>query len=475
MTMRKHALSGLKWTAGAKFGGQIVTWGITLMVMRLLSPEDYGLLAMATVFIAFMLMLAEAGLTPALIQKKEIDEASLRQAFGIIIVINLSLLVVLNLLASYIASFFGDERLIPILRVLSLQFLLTMVGTIPDVLLHRELKFKKLSLIYLTAAVSSSVLTLILALSGYGIWSLVFGTILASGWRVVAVNLFAPFFKLPHFSLLGMRSFIAFGGTVTISRLLWFFFNQADIIIVGKLLGQEMLGFYSVAMHLASLPVQRVSAIVKQVAFPVFSRFQHDREELCHAVIKAVRILSLVAFPVLWGISSIAHEIILIFLGQKWQSAILPLQLLTLMMPLRMVDNFFSSATDAFGRPDINMKNLLFASCVMSIAFLVGSQWGIIGVAISWVAVYPIVFLNYCHSLRVMGLRLRDLLMAIAPALVAAVGMYAAIWSIRWLFVGDVSQLMQLMAMLVTGVLTYGGLTLCLNRQGYREVLNIFR
>ena len=372
MTLREQVLSGLKWTAGAKLGGQIITWGITLMVIRLLSPEDYGLLAMATVFLAFLLMMAEVGLGPALVQKQDVDEVSLRQTFGIVIVVNLSLLVALNLLAPLIARFFEDERLVQILPVLSLQFLIIAITIVPEVQLQRKLEFKNLSLIDLTAAVSSSVLTLLLAFAHYGVWALVCGSLFAGVWKAVAINVMAPFRVLPSFSWRGMRGVLVFGGNITMARLLWFFFTQIDVVIVGKLLGKEMLGLYSIAMHLASLPVQRVSGILNQVAFPVFSRFQHDREKLGDFIIKAMRTLSFIAFPILWGISSIASEIVSLFLGQRWENAILPLQLLSLMMPLRMLNNFLPSVTDALGRPDIGLKNVLLASIVMPISFMIG-------------------------------------------------------------------------------------------------------
>lgn len=474
MTIREQALSGLKWTAGGKFGAQIITWGITLVVIRLLTPEDYGLLAMATVFLAFMLMLSEAGLTPALIQKQDLDETSLRSVFAIVIIVNVGLLILLNLLAPLIAAFFDEERLIAVLRVLSLQFLIVIFATLPNVQLYRELKFKKLSLIHLAASISGSILTLILAFSQYGVWALVLGSLFTSIFNVVSLNVVAPFYLRPRFSLNGMRTLLSFGGNITLSRLLWFFFTQVDVIIVGKLLGKEMLGFYSVAMQLASLPVQRISVIVNQVAFPVFSKIQNDREQLRKFVLKAVRLLSLVAFPVLWGISSVANEMVLLFLGLKWQSAILPLQLLALMMPFRMLAYFLPSATDSLGRPDISMKNVFLASIVMPIALLIGSQWGIVGVSVAWVTAYPIIlFINYHRSLRVIELRLKDLLFAIRSTVISAVGMYLTVWLMSSLLGSEINQMAKLLIMIVTGVLVYGGFTLILNKRGYQEVINL--
>ena len=475
MITRKLILSGLKWTAGARFGSQIITWAITLLIIRLLSPEDYGLMAMATVCIAFMLMVSEAGLMPALVQRQEINETVLRQAFGIVIVMNLGLMIILNLLAPMIAGFFAEERLIKILQVLSLSFLFFAIQTIPEVILQRELKFKNLALVEFLVGVSSSVLTLILAFAEYGIWALVYGYIFSGLFRALALNLTAPFYKLPIFSLQGMKSLLFFGGTISVSRILWFFFTQIDIVIVGRLIGKEALGFYSVAMHLASLPVQKVSAIVNQVTFPVFSRIQHERESIRSYVIKGIRALSFVAFPILWGISSIANEFVMLFLGQKWQQVILPLQLLPLMLPLRMIINFLPTAIDALGRPDVGVKNVLLASIVMPIAFVIGSQWGIVGVAVAWVTVYPVVLvINIHRMLLVVGLRLNYFFQVIAPAFGSAVGMYAAVWGTSWLLGGDINQIIKLLVMVMIGVLTYIGLSLVINKLGYREILGLF-
>ena len=472
MVMRHQILSGLKWTAGARFGGQIITWAVTLLVMRLLSPEDYGLLAMATVFVMFMLMFSEAGLSPALIQKDEIDENALRQSFGFVIVSNFILILILNLCAPIIADFFGDEQLVLILRVLSLQFVFVMVCTIPGALLQRNLKFKSMSLIFLGTTILTSLLTLALAYTGYGVWSLVFGSIFSGACRAIIYNVVEPFRLFPKFSMQGMKSILFFGGNVTLSRLLWALYNQADIIIVGKLLGKEVLGFYSVGMHIASLPVQKVSGIVNHVALPIFSRMQHDQEEIRASVIKAIRVLSFIAFPLLWGISSIANEFVLLFLGQKWHSAILPLQLLALIMPLKMIATFLPNAANAVGRPDISVKNVILASIIMPIAFLIGVQWGIAGVAIAWVTVYPVVLaINAHRMLLVIGSQLLDLLRAIGPAVFTTTIMYINVWGVRWLLEDSVDLLTKFIVMILIGALTYVGLTLLTNKKGYQEIL----
>jgi O-antigen/teichoic acid export membrane protein len=475
MKFKNEIVRGLKWTAGAKFGSQLITWGITIFVMRLLAPADYGLLAMASVFFALLGMFAEIGLGPALVQQAETSPQKLRQAFGVILLINLALFILLNASASLIALFYAEPKLTDVIRVMSLQFLIIPFLVIPEVLLQRRLDFKYRSLSDLGSTVIGSVATLILALSGFGVWSLAIGNLAGVFFRAVFFNIFAPFRAWPSFSLQGMRSTLAFGGNVTGSKFLWFFFTQADTVIVGRVLGGEILGIYSVALHLATLPVQRVSAILNQVAFPAFSRFQHDRELIAAQLLKALGLIALVAFPVLWGMSGVTPELIAVLLGPKWTAAILPMQILTLVMPFRAVVGFLPSVTDAIGRPEIGMSNALLGCIVMPIAFYIGAQWGIKGVSLAWLLVYPIVLaINMKRMISAVGVRLRDVLARLAPTLMCAVGMYLAIAGTRLLIAGRTDHLGTLIIEIAVGGLTYIVLTLLLNPSAMTDLKPMF-
>jgi O-antigen/teichoic acid export membrane protein len=474
--MRAQFLWGLKWMAGARLGSQVVTWAITLLVMRLLAPADYGLLAMASVFVGFLLMMAEAGLWPALVQKRDLDESELAQVFGIVIAINLGFALLINAGAPLVARFFHEERVIDILRALSLQFVLTALGVIPGAQLNRKLKFRSLSLVNLLAAVSSSILTLMLAYLHFGVWALVFGTLFSGLLKAAALNALSPVRVCPRLSLVGMKRLLYFGGFVTGSRLLWFFFTQADVLVVGRILGQELLGLYSVAMHLASLPVQRVNSILNQVTFPVIARFQQDRENVAKFVVRALCGLSLIAFPILWGISSIASEIVEVALGAPWHDAVLPLRLLALTMPLRMLVSFLPSATDALGHPELGFWNSFWAAVLMPPAFVLGSRWGIAGVATAWVVVYPFVLLlNMRRMLAVIGVRHRDVVAVVLPAAISAGAMYVSVWGIGQVIADSGGRIERLTTLTAVGAAVYCLLTLILNRQGYRNMVSLLR
>lgn len=472
MTLRTQILAGLRWIAGAKFGGQMITWTVTIVVMRVLEPADYGLQAMASVFIGFFLLLAELGLGPALVQKTEISQEKLQQVLGVILLVNCTLFLLLNAAAPAIAAFMGDTRLETVIRILSLQFPLLALAVIPEAQLQRKLDYKLRAMIELGTAMVGSIVTLSLALGGAGVWALILGNLGAVVAKVVVMNIVSPFRHWPSFSLVGMRGLLTFGGSVTTSSILWFVFWQADILIAGKMLGKEVLGHYAVAMHLASLPVQRVSAIINKVAFPAFSRFKEEKQSVSNEVVNAIAILSFFGFPLLWGLSSVAPELIAVVLGEGWSGAILPLQLLAVMMPFRLIIGFLPAVTDALGHPQIGIKNVVLACAVMPAAFYFGSRWGAIGVAAAWVAVYPIVLMiNAQRMLRVFELHLSDMFRVVLPAVMASAAMYVAVIGARMVAPASATQTLSLTGMIIAGAATYVATSSLCNRQLMRCVV----
>ena len=474
MNLRSQVLSGLIWSGGARFASQLMTWGITLVVIRLLSPSDYGLLAMATVFINFLALLAEAGLGLALVQAGRVDEATLRRIFGAVIAIDCALFIVQFAASPAIAHFFSEQRLVLIVRVLALQFLLGIFAVVPTALLSRNLDFKRQSVVEVVSAVTGSVATLFMALAGYGVWALITGNLGSVVVRSIGINIVAPFLKRPDFSFRELRGAMAYGGRVTAARLLWFVYSQADTIIVGKLLGKELLGYYSVSMHLASLPVQRIASILNQVGFAAFAKIQHDPKQAGLYVLKGVRVLSFVAFPVLWGMSSIAPELVTVVLGPKWDLAILPLQVLTLVVVLRVVNVVLSTAVDGLGRADVTLFNIVVANAVMLPAFAVGSVWGLMGLTLVWGFVSPIVTLiTWIRVVRVVMLRIQDIVSAMLPSAFCAGGMYGVVFLARRYVTHGQQGIIDLSILIAGGVASYSLLSVTLNGKGCKETVDL--
>jgi O-antigen/teichoic acid export membrane protein len=476
MTLREQALSGFRWNASARMASQVITWAITLVVIRLLTPEDYGLVAMSTVFVLFLSAFSQFGLGAAIIQKNDVDESILRRAFGVTLVAHFLMAALLMLAAPLVATFYAEPRVIPIIRVLALQFIVAAFAVIPDAQLQRRMEFRKRSLLDLSATIIASTTTLVMALAGAGVWALVAGTLISQFLKTIGIKYLAPFLHWPDFSVRGMRSLFRFGGQITATQVLWLFSSLIHVIICGRWLGKEAAGFYSVAMHLASLPNQRVLGIINQVAFPAFSRMQNNVGRVAENLLLGVRFLSFFAFPLMWGISSIAPEIVDVILGPKWTPSTIPLQILGLIMPFRMISNFVPAAVQGMGRSDILLHNSIYAAVVLPIAFLIGTNWGLVGISLTWLVVSPLLFTQaMLRILPALGLRMSQLLGAIKSAVGAGVIMYLAVTVTRYFLLDGQNGVLRLCVLIIVGALTYCAVSFGFNRKATNEVVEILK
>jgi len=477
MSIGGKVISSLRWMAVARFSGQVLSWVVTIFVIRILTPDDYGLMAMAMVAITLLALLNEMGMGSVLVQQQELDHRTVECIFGLLILINGALYTSLYLGAPLIAVFFEEPRLVEILRVIALQFIFMPFSVVANSMLSRRMDFRRMSFVDMWKIIAASITTLTLALNGYGIWALVFGNLLGALVDAVGATLAAKCWYRPRFRFSGMKQMIGFGGYVMASRILFFIYVRADIFIIGKLLGKDLLGLYSVAKDLASLPMEKVSGVLNMVGFSAFSRIQDDRDEVREKLLKAVRILSFFAFPMFAGISSISPEIVEVILGEKWLAAIVPLQLLSLIIPLRMVQNIIPPVLMSIGRPEVAVSNLVIACIIMAVSFLIGVQWGINGVSQAWLFGYPVFFVIMLkRSLPILGLTIAEYLKSMyGPAMVAGV-MYFAVIVVRQtvtqsMFSGPV----DLAVLVGTGALIYGTLMLLTQRQACNEMLILFR
>ncbi len=476
MDLRGKVLSGLGWSAGTKLLGQSLSWAASVIVIRLLEPGDYGLMAIAGVFILFLATLSEFGLGAALIQRQKLDETILRQVFGLLIVINFCLFLLLFSVAPLIARFFEEHRISLIIRVLSIQFLVMSFGTIPRSLIIRKMDFKKLSIVDVISTIMGSLATLILAMMGWGVWSLVCGNLAISLCSTAILNFISPNPRVPRFSFNEMRQTISFGGYVTLNGIMWFFLSQADMFIIGKSVGKELLGFYSMAKNVALLPIEKATGVIGQVAFPAFSSIQNDLQKSGAHFLKAVRIVSFFAFPVLWGVSSIAPELVGVLFGNKWYLASLPLQILSLVVPFRMIRDLLIPTMNGLGRPDLSFFNSFFAAMVIPLAILIGIHWGLVGVSIAWVFAFLLVFLcNLLYVVRVLKITVSNILVAMMKPVLGAATMYAGIMTIKMVFGTNAKSVWHLILLIVAGTIIYSTAIMTMHMDGCREVLRLMK
>jgi teichuronic acid exporter len=433
LTIERQAVAGLRWSTVAKLTSQAASWAVTLAVFRLLSPDDYGLMALCMVVISVLAGFAEFGLGSSLVQAVTLGSKDLSRIAGAIFLLNIGAGLLTALAAPAIALGLGDGRLTLLLQVSSLQFALTALDTVPYSMAYRSMRFKRLAGVEFTVTLVGALATLLLAWGGAGVWALVFGNLTSAGLRTTLYLSLGGFVR-PSFDMSGIGSYVRFGGVVTVTRLIWQLTSQADVLIAGRMFASELVGIYSVSTHLATLPMSKAMSVINQVAFPAVARLQDEMPRLRYQLLRSLRLLAVAAIPALWGISAVSQEFVDVILGSKWHRAILPLQLVSLVTPLRMFQAVLSTALTGIGRADLELRNTVVGAIVLPTSFLVGARYGLNGLALSWLLGVPIVYaLNLPRTLRAFGFTLLDLASAVRAPLIAGGVMYASVSAARLL------------------------------------------
>jgi O-antigen/teichoic acid export membrane protein len=229
-----------------------------------------------------------------------------------------------------------------------------------------------------------------------------------------------------------------------------------DIIIGGRYLGVNLLGLYSVALSIASIPLDKVLPAVTQVSFAAFSRIQGERERVVRNLVRGVHLVSLLAFPVFFGIAAVSPDFVPLVLGEKWLEIVPLLQLLCLVLPLKGIASLMAPALYAIGRPGVNVGNTIMVLIAMTVAFAIGVNYGVIGMAGAWVAAYPLVFcIAAARSLRAIGVPLREFIGAITMPAAAAAVMCGAVLGIRTILPDHMQLWLRLAITIVAGIGVY--------------------
>lgn len=475
MTFRSQVLSALKWTVIGRASTQLVSWGITIVVMRLLAPDDYGLIAMATLFSGLFAVVAEIGMGSSIIQTKDITSTQIRQVYGVVFLSNLAIFLLLALVIAPLAAlFFAEPRVESVIRVVALQFIPAVFAVIPSAMLDRDMEYRGRAAVDFTSTLGGALFTLLLAYGGYGAFALAWGPVVSGFLRGIGLNWIKPYREFPSFDFSGVGHMLRFGRDVAANRLVYYFYSQADAFIVGKLLGKYELGLYSVAMNLASMPASRLAVTIDQVAFPAMSKVRRDGGDVSHYVLGSLRCVSLVSFPTMWGMSSVAPELIDVLLGENWIAATTALVLLCLVMPLRVLGPILHASLQSVGKANVSFKNTYTTAIAMCIAFIVGCQFGLSGLAIAWVIGFPLCFLlTIFRAAPHLGLTLVEMLKALNRPILLSGLMYGTVAGMRQVL--SLHGLPLLLVLIGVGAATYAMLSLILNRDGLTEAFRLLR
>ena len=386
MSLRKKTVEGVVWSAGLQWGEQFVGFIVFSVLARLLGPEDFGLVALASVFINFLQIFNNQGIAEAIVQKEEIQKEHLDTAFWFSIGIGLLLSIASICFSSLIAEIFNQKRIIPVISCLSISFIIKALNSVQGSLLRRKMEFKLLSIRSFVGVIAGAIVGLFLAFGGYGVWSLVFQRLINILFGVLLlwyVSDWRPGFSL---SIEKFKELLPFGVSITGLNLFSFLRQNSDSLLIGYFLDSTSLGYYNVAYRIMQIIVTLFAGVVGKVSLPAFSKLQNDSDKLIKVFYEATSLASILLFPVFCGVFSLAPELVVGMFGSEWSPSIRILQILSILGILSCISWIQSSIITAVGKPDIRLWITALNSILGTISFAFFMQWGIEKAAIALVA-----------------------------------------------------------------------------------------
>jgi O-antigen/teichoic acid export membrane protein len=472
--LKQRTVTGVLWSAGASVGQQLLNFAVTVVLARLLLPADFGLVATIAVFTGFVTLFVDFGLSAALIQRTTLTERHRSSAFWMNLAAGLLLAGVVAALAPGLARFFNAPRLVDLTLVLSLNFVVGSLAIVQSALLQRSMNFRRLGAIGIVSTVIGGAAAIAMAVTGYGVWSLIVQLVATTGARTTLLWFGSDWRPRRIVDREAMRELWRFSRNLAGYTAVNYWARNADNLVIGKFVGATGLGIYSRAYNLMLMPIQQISTVTARVMFPALSRIQTDPERVKRAYLRAVGIIALLSFPATAGLFVVAKPFILTLYGAKWAGVVPILQILCvagLMQPVAATTGWIYQSQ---GRTDWLFRWGLVASTTMICAFGIGIIWGVKGVAVAYaIAIYGVLYFTFAIPGRLIGMQVRDVFVAVRGALVSALGMAGIVWAAGSMLPPAWPPAAVLLIQFGIGALSYGVLIRAFVLQPYLELKNL--
>lgn len=388
MNIKEHkqkTVSALKWKTMDQLVSQMITLGIGILLMRYITPKEFGLLGMVSVFSGFMIILADFGLSTSLIHKKKIDEIDKNTLFYVNLLIGIFFTLLLFFGSTYIANFYNTPELSRIAKYMSILFTIQAFGMVQSNMIRKELKFKLFFIIGLINSIIGGVLALYLALHNYGVWALVYMQLVNSILATIIFWFIGKWHPKFIFSFDRLKEHLGFSLPLLGSRTLNYWSRNADNLLIGKFLGSGALGLYSKAYALMMLPLKKISGTISSVMLSSFSLIQDDKERIKLIYLKMSRVIAFITFPMMGILFISAKPLVAFAFGEKWMDIVFLLKVFSLAGAIGSIVTLNGNIYISQGKTAFLFKLKIFTTILNITAIVVGLQFGIKGVAIGFV------------------------------------------------------------------------------------------
>ncbi len=407
--MRSNAKHSVLWSGIQRIADQGIRFVITIVIARILSPEDYGLIAMLAIFFSIADAFIDSGLSGALIQKKNCSEKDYNSVFVFAFVVSVILYSVLYLSAPLIAKFYDNELLIDLSRIYLLCLIINAIGIVPMTIMYKELQFKQFAYISTGINIFSGVVAIIAAYAGFAYWALAFQVLITSVLSTIAYIVKTKWRPTFSFSLDSFKSMISFGFPVLLTSIIYAVYNNLYSLIIGAKYNSRELGTYNRAYSFATLVPIAFSDFTMRAMFPVLSRIQDNREELKSKVLEMIHLSMYVVAPINIYLIFNSSDVINIILGEKWLGLIPYFSVFCISGMAYIYTNIHMTAFKVIGKTRILFISETLRKVVGLIVVFITVSHGVM-VMVYGLLVYSVIdvlisaiFLNHCLSVGVLS------------------------------------------------------------------------
>lgn len=456
MSLRKATLTGISWVGSAQVIKQVFQFTISVFLARLLSPHEFGLLAMVTVFTSFAGVFSDFGLGLAIVQKLNIEERHINAVFWINVMIGFGLTVIFICLAPLFAHFYHEPLLLSLTFVIAFYFIVSALSVVQKSLLQRKMNFKALSIADLSSTFISGIVAIYMAKTGCGVWSLI-----GQLYTQVIINTTIIWFNSswrPSFSikLKPVKELFNFSLNLLGFNVINYWSRNLDSMLIGKFIGSAQLGIYARAYQLMLLPLTQIVFILTQVMVPALSTIQKDIGKMRTIYKDSIQAIAFVTFPLMLGLFVVSTSFIIVIYGDKWRGAIPILQILCFVGMVQSIVSPIGWIYNSLGRTDIQFKWGILSSILYFVSFIIGLHWGIIGVAVAYcIANIIILYPTLAIALRLIDLRPTSIFKSIFGILVCSIIMAISTFCIDYFLFQSIPIVIKLATDIVFSILIY--------------------
>ena len=473
--LKKKTVKGMAWSAIERFSTQGVQFVFGIILARLLTPADYGVIAMLTIFLAVSQTFIDSGFANAVIRKIDRTEKDMATMFFFNIGMSVVCYTVIFFTAPFIADFYKMQDLTLILRILAIKLIFQSFSTVQVTNLTIKVDFKKQAKISLSAAILSGVVGIYFAYHGYGVWSLVIQSLFSTLFCAIVYWLAVRWHPTCFFSKESFKYLFSYGSKIVASALLNTLYNNIYALVIGKFYTPAQLGNYSKADRFAQFPSQNITGIIQRVSFPILSQLQTDQKRLRSGYIKFINLSAFAVFPLMMGLLALARPCTMVFLTDKWENMIILLQILCLSMMWYPVHAINLNLLQVIGRSDLFLKLEIIKKIIGVAILAITLPMGILEMCIGQiVAAWINLFVNTYYSGKFLQAGFIVQMKFLLPTFFNSLIMAAAILCLNRLLPAE-SYVLQIVVGMLTGGAYYAITNYIFNKNTIAEIKDIVK